>query len=71
MALNFQFDKKRCSGDHFVSFLFYYYCTNLRVDCWVQMIPEVDFVEVQPELGCPGVEDHRKAFLFLETDSIS
>ena len=37
----------------------------------VQMILEVDFVEVQTVLGCLGVDHHRKAFLFLDTDLIS
>ena len=31
----------------------------------VQMILEVDCVEVQPVLGCPGVDHFEKAFLFL------
>ena len=45
--------------------------TDLCADYWVQMILEVDFVEVQPVLGCPGVDHSEKAFLFLDTDLIS
>ena len=45
--------------------------TDLCSDYWVQMIPEVDFVEVQPVLGCSGVDHSEKAFLFLDTDLIS
>ena len=45
--------------------------TALYADYWVQMILEVDFVEVQPVLGCPGVDHFEKAFLFLDNDLIS
>ena len=45
--------------------------TDLCADYWVQMILEVDFVEVQPVLGCPGVDHFEKAFLLLHTDLIS
>ena len=45
--------------------------TDLCSDYWVQMILEVDFVEVQPVLGCPGVDHFEKAFLCIDTDLIS
>ena len=45
--------------------------TDLCADYWVHMILEVDFVEVQHVLDCPGVDHSEKAFLFLDTDLIS